>query len=228
MPEGIDLDNLGELVLEVFEGLHPLIHFKGKFVKVKGELKSRGGDRSTEQYVQMGLEFTDIEVIKSRNDIPFPWPVTEINFAQSQAAGSAYGIYSTSAAKIMKRPVKFAELYGKMHELKFTKGHAVQRPDKDGNWQDVELTAWEVKSIEGVVSEGSTDNTPAVTTNDETVVVELADGKTMSQISKAMLAADMSDTIKAIAIEDKEEVYLANLVTLGKLTKDDDGTFHTA
>jgi len=229
MTEGIDINNLGDLVLDKMEsGTHPLLHFTGKFVKVSGEYKKRQGSEDT--YINLQLDFAEIKVLKSRADQAYGWPVTDIKFAQSQAAGSQFGVFSTSVQVITNRPTKLAELIGKVMEMEWTDGHIVQRPNEAGDWVDKAVAMWEVKSIEGMAGSPAATSREAPSgpsIEDESAVIALADGKDLTSIGKAMLNTDgIADSVRNISLNGQEEVYMANLVTTGKMTKDDAGVFH--
>ena len=194
---------------------HPLIHFKGVLQKYTPQPPNE------QSRISVHFDFTDVEVIESRE--PYDFPVAQIRVLFSKRDSSAWGVFGASIERIDKElDVPF--LTGKMQEWKYTEGHSLGFKDKVTQ-EDVEIGAWEVMSIgEQTTIAGITASSGAP--SQDAVVLELLAEKTMAEFNILIFADPrVSMETKQKAIDKK---LVQGLIANGTVSVDKDGKHHLA
>jgi len=197
--------------VETTESASPLRHFKGNLLPLEIYLRTYPDGTSGHQ---IKLKFTDLEVILATT----PWDVDigELSFAKNSdtvSPNSALGILLDSIIAISGSGHTLADFVGNRLEIKFTPGHSVRRPpsseakalDANAQWQDVNIDAYEVISIDGrVKSSGGNATSDSVTTNQPMVNSAIGTASTNLDPLLAIIANDKGQ-------REFQEVALANI-----------------
>lgn len=210
----------------------PLIHFTGNLKEYKINQRTYEG-RQNPNYIVV-FDFTDLTVIESRE--PYFFPTAQIQIPFSDRADTRWAAFTKSVRSIipadqwanLSQPLDI--LVGKRVEF-FLKAANLRLPVRDesgetieGKWAVQLSEAWQLESLEGFTSaEGQVDIWD--------LVLEFANGKKETEIKawvynepKLKSLPKFNDVVEATA----EGNLLSSLVTAGKLTRDNEGTYHLA
>ena len=222
----IDPAKIGDIVQDkiVDRYRHPLTHFKGKLVKVKGEERRTKKD---EPLLWVIMVFSNLEVIEARQ--PYAEKTTEIQFPYlTDFSTSGISILINSLIDLVGRTTSLNEWVDKQWELKFVDGCPDRvKNDNTGKWEDSTKEAWIVAGLQGVADArepGSGGNTSGGAVTDDTIV-EFLNGKNKNTLGKWLLTEPgVPSELNEMAMNDTEGQIIDRLEEEGKITVSEDGT----
>lgn len=224
---------------------NPLIHFKG-VLKEYHPVDAGGGGR---KYTVIEFNFTDVEVIESRE--PYYFPITSFGIGYSAPSdrgrpgqGNRWEVLSASLRKLLgPENAELKVLKGKMQEweqrpgtirqaLKDEDGNQVMMENPDGSpvignngqpreeWGDVVLPCWQLVALEGVGSAEEVD------TEFMGHLCGLADGKDDRAFYEAAFG-DSKVTGKPDVVQSiTDRLLVQTLLDAGRLERSTDGMLH--
>ena len=212
------------------DGGSPLIKFRG--ILKEYELIETTYQDSGRKSERVKFDFTDVQVIESRE--PYSFPIATIQIGYNNQSDSRWDVWKESAAKFL--PTRDIDLLqGKEQEwyygpakvrgpLKNEDGEDVidERTGK-AKWGLMDADAWQVTWVEGAeVADGA-----SITDR----VLELLDGKTESAFNAALMTDQEArrfpqymDTVSAMT----DRKLIPGLVTAGLVKQNTDGTYSKA
>lgn len=193
---------------------HPLIEFIGTLQDYNPQPPNEQGR------VPVLFNFTDVEVIRSRE--PYPHPIAQLRILLSDKKRSGWGILGQSVQAI-DESLDIPDLVNKRLHMEHTPGHHFgksREANAEGIKEDIIRDCWELKAIVG----GSGSSTVKV--DAMTRVLELLDGKNAQQFNQAAFADAIIKTDSSIQGGILDNTLLAGLIASGQITKDDNGIHH--
>ncbi len=200
-------------------GQSPLREFEGVLVEIGHDDREYEGRKTRD----IEFDFTDLNVIDAIEVYAFQTTKISVRYADpSRSRGAtAWAALSSSVRGLLGVGTPISGLVGKKQTWKFMPCVLRQRSD-EGVWSDQPGEAWRVIKVEGV---GTGTRTEAEG-DTQTMLVELADGKTDKQFNEAALAHTRVRADSAITSAVVEREVLPDLEKQGLISKDDEGVWH--
>lgn len=201
--------------LVTFKGLQegfqdtPLKKFKGKLVDY--DTKEQTGQWPG---MRIQLKFDGVEVIESTE--PYHFPIAEISVKYSDRKSSAWGVFATSADKIVP-DCDILDLVGKVITMQRS-AHRFGIKDRETG-EDVITECWEVVEIEGAE--------PGVGVKSPVdKALSLLDGKPETEWNTLVLSDSVVKGSAELVSSILGKTFLPAMETAGKVSKDADGIWH--
>ena len=187
----------------------PLKKFKGRLVDYD-TIELTGNYPGT----RVQLKFDNVEVMVSSE--PYHFPIAEIGIRYSDRKNSSWGIFASSAQKIVP-DCDILELVGKTILMERTPDHKFGQ-DRDTG-EDVIRECWEVQEIEGVEA-----GVGIVSAADK--ALQLLHLKSEVDWNQAVLGDSLVKGDAALVSQILNKSFIGAMEQAGKVTKDNDGIYH--